>query len=120
MSPSRKPPPALEPGSLSLPPGQSGSADFTNTRSSVSRTNTTAPEQHARFDNVRSSVSSTEQSVGGHMYSVAKGDTLSHIAKAHYGKASLWPRIFDANRDQLDDPDLILPGQVLHIPRDAS
>jgi len=49
-------------------------------------------------------------------YTVAKGDTLSHIAKAHYGRASKWRAIFDANRDQLDDPDKIQPGQVLTIP----
>ena len=49
-------------------------------------------------------------------YTVEKGDTLSHIAKAHYGKASKWRAIFDANRDQLDDPDKIQPGQVLTIP----
>jgi nucleoid-associated protein YgaU len=49
-------------------------------------------------------------------YTVEKGDTLSHIAKAHYGRASKWRAIFDANRDVLDDPDRIQPGQVLHIP----
>ena len=52
----------------------------------------------------------------GTSYTVQKGDTLSHIAKAHYGRASKWKAIFDANRDQLDDPDRIQPGQVLQIP----
>jgi nucleoid-associated protein YgaU len=47
---------------------------------------------------------------------VVKGDTLSHIAKAHYGKPNKWHVIFDANRDQLQDPDKIMPGQVLRIP----
>ena len=45
-----------------------------------------------------------------------KGDNLSKIAKQFYGKSSAWPKIFDANRDQLDDPDRIKPGQVLRIP----
>jgi nucleoid-associated protein YgaU len=49
-------------------------------------------------------------------YTVQKGDTLSHIAKAHYGRASKWNAIFEANRDILDDPDRIKPGQVLKIP----
>jgi nucleoid-associated protein YgaU len=49
-------------------------------------------------------------------YTVEKGDTLSHIAKAHYGRASKWRAIFEANRDILDDPDRIQPGQVLTIP----
>ena len=51
-------------------------------------------------------------------YTVAKGDTLAHIAKHFYGKASRWREIFEANRDQLDDPDRIYPGQVLKIPAD--
>ena len=45
-----------------------------------------------------------------------QGDTLSHIAKHFYGKAGKWPEIYDANRDQLDNPDRIKPGQVLKIP----
>ncbi|CAN5668960.1 hypothetical protein BH23PSE2_BH23PSE2_06550 [soil metagenome] len=73
----------------------------------------------ADFSKVRSAVSSTESSTGSgaaRSHTVQKGDTLSHIAKQHYGKASQWTRIFEANRDQLDDPDRILPGQVLRIP----
>lgn len=49
-------------------------------------------------------------------YTVKSGDTLSQIAKDHYGDANAYRRIFDANRDQLSDPDLIKPGQVLKIP----
>lgn len=49
-------------------------------------------------------------------YTVAEGDTLSAIAERHYGDANAWPRIFEANRDQLDNPDLIYPGQVLRLP----
>jgi nucleoid-associated protein YgaU len=50
------------------------------------------------------------------MYTVKKGDTLSAIAKAHYGKASKYPVIFEANRPMLTAPDKIYPGQVLRIP----
>ncbi len=53
---------------------------------------------------------------GSQTYTVKKGDTLSHIAQHHYGKASRWQAIFEANRDQIDDPDLIRPGQVLKLP----
>jgi len=49
-------------------------------------------------------------------YTVQAGDTLSSIARQVYGKASLWHIIFDANRDILDDPGRIKPGQVLRIP----
>jgi len=47
---------------------------------------------------------------------VAKGETLSAIAKQHYGKASLYTKIFEANRDLLNDPDKIQVGQTLRIP----
>lgn len=50
------------------------------------------------------------------MYTVKKGDTLSAIAKAMYGKASKYPMIFEANRPMLSHPDKIYPGQVLRIP----
>jgi nucleoid-associated protein YgaU len=49
-------------------------------------------------------------------YTVKKGDTLSAIAKAHYGSANKYPLIFEANRPLLSHPDKIYPGQVLRIP----
>lgn len=49
-------------------------------------------------------------------YTVEKGDTLSKIAKAHYGSAMKYPVIFEANKPLLKDPDKIYPGQVLRIP----
>ncbi len=49
-------------------------------------------------------------------YTVQAGDTLSKIAKQQLGDANAYPKIFDANRDQLSDPDKIQPGQVLKIP----
>ena len=49
-------------------------------------------------------------------YTVKAGDTLSKIAKEHLGNANNYMAIFEANRDQLTDPDKIKPGQVLKIP----
>ncbi|MEO7014348.1 MAG: LysM peptidoglycan-binding domain-containing protein, partial [Dokdonella sp.] len=49
-------------------------------------------------------------------YTVAKGDTLSKIAKNFYGNANKWRVIFEANSDQISNPDLIKIGQVLKIP----
>ena len=49
-------------------------------------------------------------------YTVVKGDSLSKIAKAHYGNAMKYPVIFEANKPMLKDVDLIYPGQVLRIP----
>jgi nucleoid-associated protein YgaU len=53
---------------------------------------------------------------GGRTYTVKAGDTLSAIAKEHLGNANAYMRIFEANRDQLSDPNKIKPGQVLRIP----
>jgi nucleoid-associated protein YgaU len=50
-------------------------------------------------------------------YTVQKGDTLSKISKQYYGDPNKYNRIFEANRDQLSDPDKIRPGQVLKIPQ---
>ncbi len=50
-------------------------------------------------------------------YHVVKaGDALSKLARRYYGDASLYPQILEANRDQLNDPDLIRVGQKLRIP----
>lgn len=49
-------------------------------------------------------------------YEVKSGDTLSAIAKkVTLGKLS-YQQIFEANKDQLSDPDKIEPGQKLKIP----
>jgi nucleoid-associated protein YgaU len=64
------------------------------------------------FSGVRSGASSTANKI----YEVVSGDSLSKIAKREYGDAKLWPRIFEANKDLLKDPDKIYPGQKLKIP----
>lgn len=53
---------------------------------------------------------------GAKTYTVQSGDTLSKIAKEHLGDANAYMKIFEANKDQLTDPDKIKPGQVLRIP----
>jgi nucleoid-associated protein YgaU len=52
-------------------------------------------------------------------YTVQSGDTLSKIAQQFLGSANAYMEIFNANRDQLQDPDKIRPGQVLKIPAPA-
>jgi nucleoid-associated protein YgaU len=49
-------------------------------------------------------------------YVVKSGDSLSKIAKQFYGNASDWQKIFNANKDQIKDPNLIHPGQKIKIP----
>jgi LysM repeat protein len=50
-------------------------------------------------------------------YTVKPGDTLSKIAKELLGDAKAYMDIFNANKDQLSDPDKIQPGQVLKVPQ---
>jgi nucleoid-associated protein YgaU len=51
------------------------------------------------------------------VYTVESGDTLSGIANQFYGDPAKFRVIFAANREILDDPDVIVPGQVLRIPQ---
>lgn len=52
------------------------------------------------------------------MYEVVRGDHLWGIAKKgeHYGNGHAWPMIYNANRDQIKNPDLIYPKQVFTVP----
>ena len=79
-------------------------------------------EKPADFSNVESGSSSTApppdapSQKASQTYTIQSGDTLSKIAKAHYGEASEWKRIYEENRDTIKNPDLIYPGQVIRIP----
>ena len=55
---------------------------------------------------------------GTRTYTVRSGDTLSKISKQHYGDSDEYMRIFYANRDKINDPDMIRVGQELVIPPD--
>lgn len=93
--------------------------DFSNVKSGSSTVQGAGGAgSHPDFSNVRSGSSTVQGAgaAGAQTYTVESGDTLSHIAKQFYGKAGQWQAIFAANRDQLDDPDRIFPGQVLNIP----
>lgn len=51
-------------------------------------------------------------------YVIKAGDTLSKLAKRYYGDAMQYPRIFEANREIIEDPDKIFVGQKIRIPKD--
>ena len=61
-------------------------------------------------------ISAPPQQAQVEYYVIQKGDSLSAIAKRYYGKAGDSPRIFDANREVIKNPDLIYPGQKIRIP----
>jgi nucleoid-associated protein YgaU len=84
--------------------------DFTSVQSTV----TSSPAGSPDFGNVESQLSSRVDRAAN--YIVETGDSLSKIAKHFYGNANAWKQIFEANRDQLSDPDRIKPGQILRIP----
>ncbi|MBI3991767.1 MAG: LysM peptidoglycan-binding domain-containing protein [Candidatus Lambdaproteobacteria bacterium] len=50
-------------------------------------------------------------------YTVQRGNSLWRISRIQYNNPLLWPDIFDANRAEIDDPDLIYPGQRFLIPK---
>jgi nucleoid-associated protein YgaU len=90
-------------------------SDFWNVNSGKSNDSGTEKDDKAPdFSNVQSGSSSTAPAE--RIYVVVSGDSLSKIAQHHYGKASDWTRIFEANRDHIKDPDKIFPGQKLRIP----
>ena len=65
------------------------------------------PHQHAH---------PTPEQAREEYYVIQRGDTLSHIAKRYYGNANKWPEIFEANREVIQDPDKIFPGQKIRVP----
>lgn len=66
-----------------------------------------------KFDNV-----STPAAVEDvEYYEIVSGDTLPAIAKKYYGKSSECPRIFQANKEVIKDPNKIYVGQKIRIPK---
>ncbi len=49
-------------------------------------------------------------------YEIRPGDTLSHIARQFYGDGAQYPKIFEANREVIKDPNTIFVGQKIRIP----
>ena len=70
----------------------------------------------AGVEHVQDQLGVVEAAVEPVFYTVVSGDTLSHIAKAHYGNANAYMKIFEANKPMLSHPDKIYPGQMLRIP----
>ena len=49
-------------------------------------------------------------------YTIKSGDSLSKIAKEIYGDYKKWEDLFAANKEVIENPDLIYPGQTIRIP----
>ena len=63
-------------------------------------------------------VTAPEQTVEVQYYEIKKGDSLWKISKVFYGNGNDYPKIFEANKEVIKDPDLIFPGQMIRIPMD--
>lgn len=77
------------------------------------------PEFHNKvFNQMQAMLDAWEEAPKEVNYTVVKGDYLWKIAKKDefYGNGFAWPVIYNANRDQIKDPDLIYPKQVFKIP----
>ncbi len=59
-----------------------------------------------------------EETVNVEYYIIQSGDTLSALAKTYYGNPMDYPRIFEANKEVIIDPDMIYVGQKIRIPLD--
>ncbi len=91
--------------------------DFSNVKSGSDSSAAPAAAK-PDFGNVKSGVATTAAPAASTLqtYTVAKGDSLSKIARKFYGNANEWRVIFEANRERISNPDLIQIGQVLKIP----
>lgn len=76
-----------------------------------------AIKKHPGWENeINANIKVTNTDIHG-IYTVKSGDTLSKIAKHIYGDPGSYPKIFEANRDVLKDPDKIQVGQKLKLPK---
>ena len=77
----------------------------------------TAADARASVDlKVQENLQANATAARAKSYTVKSGDTLSKIAKEHFGDANKWHAIFEANRDRIKDPDKIQVGWELNIP----
>ncbi|MFC0676366.1 LysM peptidoglycan-binding domain-containing protein [Lysobacter korlensis] len=108
------------PPGTSQPPTGSGSSasrplDLSNVGSSSDTVPSLRPDS-SKLEGGSSGAPLTASDTARRTIRVEHGDTLAAIARRVYGHPSRWPLIFDANRDRLDDPELIYPGLILLLP----
>jgi nucleoid-associated protein YgaU len=92
-------------------PGAAAKADFGSVRSGTSSTAREVPKSTAPGSPAPTTAG------GAKTYEIKSGDTLSAIAQRHYGNANEWRKIYEANRNVIEDPDKIYPGQKITLPQ---
>ncbi len=93
---------------------EAAKADFGSVRSGTSSTAREVPKSMPSAPGSPTGTAPTEG--GAKTYEIQSGDTLSAIAQRHYGNANEWPKIYEANRNVIEDPDKIYPGQKITLP----
>lgn len=96
-------------------PEAAAKADFGSVRSGTSSTAREVPKS-TPASAPGSAAPTTPTAGGAKTYEIQSGDTLSAIAQRHYGNANEWRKIYEANRNVIDDPDKIYPGQKITLP----
>jgi LysM repeat protein len=93
--------------------GSSSSSKSTSTRSTTEQQASRSAERPAAKKTVTTPTGKKVKKGDGE-YKVVKGDTLSSIAEAHDVKGG-WAKLFELNKDIVEDANLIYPGQQLHL-----
>jgi 5'-nucleotidase len=114
INPSPKTPPYVAQPALSERSESSGPTSSIENRVSSIETPTTNNEQ-STTPALSKAEGNSEPTQKIHI--VQKGDTLSSISAKYYGSANQWRKILAANRDNLPDPNRLIPGSKLIIPQ---
>ena len=95
--------------------GTTAKTSFTIAGNTVTDSSTTdTVSKNARTDFESSDTNSEKTEAGSAItYTVVKGDCLYRIAKRYFGDGNLWTKIYEWNKDSIQDPDLIFVGQEL-------
>jgi nucleoid-associated protein YgaU len=75
-----------------------------------------AQESRQRVEAAKERIRARRERQAQKTYTVQAGDTLGKIAQELYGDGSRWNEIYEANKDQIADPNVIEVGQELKIP----
>ncbi|SDX81509.1 LysM peptidoglycan-binding domain-containing protein [Hymenobacter psychrophilus] len=95
-----------------------GLFDFLSDKGEKKPVEPTTPQTGGTTDFFGNTANAADTTAAGDTYTVVSGDSLSKIAKNHYGDASKWHQIYDANKATIgSDPDKIEVGQVLTLPK---
>lgn len=78
--------------------------------------NTEIASQENNQENSEETQDGVQEIRSGASVIIRRGDSLWVVARRNYGEGVRFTTIFDANRDQVRDPNLIYPGQVLKVP----